>query len=195
MKLVAIPILAALLPHGVVRAADMETPHVTYYAVKGNSARALRTQLDALGPVHPTEQRRYDGETNWIVRWSYRYDSRRAGCELRSFDVALETKMTLPRWNAPAKAPASLRKDWDRYSTALRLHEDGHGAIGEATAYVVRNKFRRRLADASPAVDCTVLSNELDTMARSAVEEGHAKDLEYDRTTAHGKTQGARFPR
>lgn len=184
-----------VLPQGLACAADMETPHVIYYDVTGSSAHALRAQLDTLGPMHPIEQRRYDGATNWILRWSYRYESGRAGCGLRSFDVVLETKMTLPRWDAPGDAPASLRKDWERYSTALRHHEDGHAAIGEAAANAVRVTFQKRLDDGSASLDCGALSNELDALGNVAAKNGHEKDLAYDRTTAHGEAQGARFPR
>lgn len=173
--------------------ASQPSPQIVHYDVSGNSARELRSQLNAFGPRDPITQQRFDGRTDWSLNWSFQFATSTRGCELASFGVSLDSIITLPRWTPPTGASVALQQEWQRYSAALRHHEDGHHDTAVATADALRARLQERLDGDATAPDCKQLGRELDALGRQAVLDGRRQGREYDRDTGHGRTQGARF--
>lgn len=74
--------------------------------------------------------------------------------------------------------------------TALQLHEDGHKDHGVAAAQEVLSTITNLPAYPS----CPELETAANTAGKSVIERYNQKDIEYDRVTQHGATQGAIFP-
>src|SRR2546427_6164464 len=104
-----------------------------YYDIDGASAGALRDQIRRLGPKDDTGQSR-DALTVWELEWTYRDAPAPDGCALSDVKVTLHVTITLPRWKAPATAPASLSGSWRTYLEHVRVHEGGHRTIAERNA-------------------------------------------------------------
>lgn len=185
MKCAAI-FLFALLSTGGLRAS--ESLEIEYYDVRGGNVRELREAMHRHGPTGE-DGRRFHGYTKWHVRWNFRYRPRGASCAVTSVETSLDVTMTLPRWTRPDGAPAELEREWERYSAALRAHEDGHADLGAAAA----GEIQRRLSEMSGTSGCQALAEEMNRTGRAIIEEAKARELEYDATTGHGATQGARF--
>lgn len=161
---------------------------VQYYDVQGTTRQALRRSLAERGPIGD-DGVRYHAYTRWFVRWNYRLASSAGGCRVDSLEVSLEATMILPRWSGSKDAPASLRRQWERYVAALRLHEEGHYAHGVA----VGDEVRRRLAALGGTENCGRLRQRVDAEGEAVLEAYRKREREYDLHTGHGVTQGARI--
>lgn len=162
---------------------------IVYYDITGNSANALRRQMNAKGPLDMSGKR-FDAYTRWYVRWRYRYRPTASGCEFTEVTVSVDGTITLPRWVDESHAPQALEQDWNRYIAALHRHEQGHYVHGLDAAREIEALGRSFHA----AGDCPAFVADFDRQARGITRRYAAMDATYDRDTDHGKTQGAVFP-
>ena len=160
-----------------------------YYAVGGSTPQAMRSQLNQVSPVVEDGQR-FDGKTYWYVRWSYYYANKGNRCRITQAKSSVEVEFTLPQWQQPTNAPRSLVNQWQRYMSALQLHEDGHKDHGIAAAQEVLAAIKN-LPDYP---SCPELETAANAAGKSIIQRYNQKDIEYDRVTQHGATQGAIFP-
>lgn len=180
-------LLAVLYVPGVHAAPDAGLA-VEYYDVQGTTLAQLRASLSALGPVDEDGERHH-GQVNWNLQWRYNYSTDRGGCRLTGFTVQRSTTMQLPRWVDVDRVSPALRSDWERYSRALRLHEDGHVETGALAAA----EIERRTAAVKRSPTCAALTATLDEIGKAVIQEFKARDVEYDATTGHGATQDAQI--
>ena len=165
------------------------TAERTYYDVVGDSAEALRAQIEALRP-RGEDGGRYDASTRWKLRWRYLYREQRDGCRRTSFRTYLTTTIHLPRWQAPSDAAPDLVQRWDAYVAALDRHERRHEALAIEAAEAVE----RRVGAIDRAADCKTLEAEVNAAGEAVVEDYKARQRAYDVETGHGRTEGVRFP-
>ncbi len=159
-----------------------------FYDVAGRTAEDLRSAMNRLGPVGK-DGMRFDGYTVWYVRWKYKYEAA-ATCGLTRLDVTCEVTTTLPRWADQGRATPELRRAWATYLSSLALHEAGHKDIGMRAAAAVRDEVGRL----PPEPTCRQLQQAVEVKAQAILDQFRSEEAEYDRTTRHGLTQGARFP-
>ncbi len=164
--------------------------HYNYYPIRGMSATELRSQMTQKGPLDTGEGRRYDANTAWKIRWSYRYRSVGQQCAIASVNTRVDITFTLPQWQPEPRAGRSLVAEWNQYLAALQIHEDGHKNHGVAAGQEVMNTLSHFPAAAS----CQALGAAANTAAQKIVQRYNQKDIEYDRLTQHGFIQGAVFP-
>jgi len=180
----------ALLLFSACEAAEPVIDEATEYRdISGDSQAALSAALERIAQSMPVGHRYY-ADTHWQLSWNFRVESDDDGCHLSSATTALNVRTTLPRWTAPAKAPADLIKRWNAFSAALRTHEDGHRRIAVDAAQAIADRVNK----AAPARDCATLKQAIGTLAQSILDDYRAKELDYDTTTDHGRKQGAVFP-
>ena len=160
------------------------TAREQYYDIDGSSAGALRNQISRLGPKDESGKSQ-DALTVWSIEWGYGTAQRDDSCVLRDVKVTLNVSVTLPRWKPPATATADVRKQWQAYLRAVRLHEAGHRTIAERNA-------REVMAALTPlrGATCDKLSDEATRTAERTVADGRARNRAYDIQTKHGQTQG-----
>lgn len=163
-------------------------PEVTWYEVHGDTLREVGEWMDRHGPAS-ADGRRFHGYTEWAVSWRYRYRPGRTGCAVTALETDLAVTMQLPRWHPGADASPAAIGEWARYSAALRAHEDGHAEIGASAAGAIRQE----LSALRNASGCEALAKELDARGMAIIEEHQAREREYDASTRHGATQGARL--
>lgn len=157
---------------------------VDYYPIVGVTARALRAEMNRLGPTN--EAGRNDGNTNWDIQWRYDYDRNAGGCKAANVRVTLEVRITMPRWTPPANAPRTLIVTWQQFVDALRKHEDGHHKLAIAAADEVERVLRANRT----ASDCERLGTRLNGAANAVLEDLRRRNARYDRDTDSGRKQG-----
>ncbi len=161
-----------------------------YYSITGSTANELRSQLNQRGVIHPPNGERYDAYTNWYVRWNYRYQTQASRCRISSANVHTDVKITLPRWTASSSISPALKNKWNRYIQALQVHENGHKQNGiDAGKEVLRT-----LLSMSAYPTCAQLEVAANAAANQVIKNYSQRDIEYDRLTQHGVSQGAVFP-
>jgi len=164
---------------------------VTYvcYDVGGSTPQAIRTSINA-HPERPADPNgaMFDAKTRWEIKLVWTFDTSRGMCRAKNITTYLSITQTFPHW-VPTDADGSLQQEWNDYIVALRLHEDGHKQIALDAANDAIERVR-----AQTFATC----QEFNIAARNAVDAatsiGDRRDEQYDDTTRHGATQGARFP-
>jgi predicted secreted Zn-dependent protease len=162
---------------------------VEHYDIAGTTPADLRREMNANGP-RGAGGRRFDGYTRWRMSWRYRYHNRGGGCSIASVTTSVKVTMTLPRWTNESQASAAVRQHWARYLATLEQHEQGHRRHGMDAAA----EIDRAIAALPKAATCDALGAEANATGLRIVRQYNQRDLDYDRDTEHGATQGARFP-
>jgi predicted secreted Zn-dependent protease len=106
-----------------------------------------------------------------------------------SVEVRIPTEVTLPRWDERATANDDLAYRWDRFVSALSVHEAGHVDIGAEAGVEIRRVLTRL-----EAPDCDGMQRLADRRVERLIEAFSKRDREYDRVTGHGSAQGAVWP-
>jgi predicted secreted Zn-dependent protease len=161
-----------------------------YYPIAGTTAARLREEMSRHGPIDPATGKRFAGYTSWRVRWYYRTFLQGDRCRLSDLRVNTDITITLPRWNPPRNAARSLVTSWTRFIKAMEIHENGHANHGIAAS----REIARLIAEIPPKNTCSEVINQLSGRANAILQTYSQKDIEYDRRTRHGITQGTVLP-
>jgi predicted secreted Zn-dependent protease len=153
-----------------------------HYDVEGDSYEALARSLNSRGPSG------FHGLSAWQVRYAYTARREADRCRVETLAFTIDGEVLLPRWRDGERAPADLRRHWERYLAALERHEAGHLQHADELVAAAR---QRMLALGSHACDSLqgAMQTAYDQVARALAD----RDRQYDERTGHGATQGARF--
>lgn len=175
-------------PESVVRV--IESIQSEQYVVVGETAAAVRSNLNRNGPYSPIDDRIYDAITRWGVQWSFRYHEEPDACSLQSATIEVVTVTTLPRLSASSRLDAATIARWQSYLEALEAHEAGH-----LTSLRRGVRSLQAAMDDSPLMStCSELGLYLNALGNAYQQALREADIAYDADTEHGKTQGATFP-
>ena len=160
---------------------------VNTYSVRGRTEQEILTSMRARGPKSGGAD--FFGLTETQFAYRYWKNETERGCTLDQIRIDLNVTITLPEWIEPRDAPYELRRDWTRFESALRRHEDGHREIAEWGAreiyHVLANLRTTTCAD-------------MDVAARRAAqrlrEVSEQRQRRFDDQNGHGRTQGAYWP-
>ena len=94
--------------------------------------------------------------------------------------------MTLPQWQMPDAVAVELAQQWQQFYQALLTHEKRHKAHGIAAGHAIEQK----LLTIDPQPECTQLARHIQTTGSAVIQHYQQLDVEFDRTTRHGATQG-----
>jgi len=165
------------------------TDHVDRYVVEGGALAEVRREMNAKGPLG-SDGRRYSGYTAWYVSWNYRYRKYTGGCAIASVTTTVRVTITLPQWRNEGGADSTERQHWARYLAALEQHEHGHRQNGIDAA----NEIDLTIAAMPPHGSCDALGAAANAAGTRIIKKYNQRDLDYDRDTRHGASQGARLP-
>ena len=183
-------IVLCLFPGSPVGSAGQEvlTISTNYYKVTGSSPRELRAALNQARPWKARES--VDARTRWDITWTCNVASIEGICRVNSFETRTTINLMLPRWLPPAEAPPELTNRWKQYIEALVRHEEGHFRIARAATMEMRKRVLALKEDAS----CPALTATINRTGQAAIDAFRSQEMEYDRKTEHGRSQGAHFP-
>lgn len=185
---IAACILAGAACAGQALAEPTVTREVKTYEVRGDTPAKLRTDINAKRPPGPNG-RRFDAYTTWYVRWEFSYAPRGGRCAITQAETWAHVEITMPKL-ARKGAPAEVAKGFEAYLKRLLEHEEGHAGNGVDVA----RKIERAILATPPAKTCAATSAAASARAEDLLAKAQARDVEYDRETKHGATQGARYP-
>jgi hypothetical protein len=131
----------------------------------------------------------YIGLTGTQVQWQFRPLRSDSGCRLVQVSVSMHIATSLPQWLPPSGTADSLGQQWTRFLDATMVHERGHRNIALHTAVAIL----RTLQNVHEEV-CAGIGEIANLHARAAWDLGQRRQLDYDIATAHGVTQGSRWP-
>jgi predicted secreted Zn-dependent protease len=162
---------------------------INYYHLYSTTQSGLRSEMNEKG-IRWTDGMTYDAFTSWYVKWRYEYYTNDGYCSLTNIDVSVDVEYTLPKWSVKFLGGKELRIKWIRYSDALKKHEDGHRDFGIGAG----RKIETALLSIGSRPRCDTLGADANAVAYRILNDYRKKEVEYDRRTGHGRTQGAVFP-
>ncbi|MCW5588752.1 MAG: DUF922 domain-containing protein [Legionellales bacterium] len=157
-----------------------------HYSIQGKTIEDVRQAMNIARLNHP-ELTDFCAYTKWQVNWQYRYFPSQQGCRLNNIEVTANIIILLPRWENVASTDLVSRQSWERFYHALVRHERGHREIAINAA----NAIARELNLQPMASNCQVLTQLANEKGNQLLQSYRAKEIEYDRITDHGRTQGA----
>jgi predicted secreted Zn-dependent protease len=154
---------------------------LAYYDVSGRTVDEIRRSLDARQPRDPNDGTRVAALSSWSIRWGWRARPG-GGCDLSKPSIDFSAQTLLPRLVSERDLDPDLGARWRAFLAAVHAHEARH----------VRYAYEHRsdVAAAIRASDCT----NAQAAATAAVRAVAQHDVDYDRATRHGTTEGAVFP-
>jgi len=160
----------------------------TYYTAQADANSSLREALNKVTPIL-VDNNSFHGYTKWNVKWHYRWFEQADGrCKMTTVTTDLTGNITLPEL---VGATAEQAAAFNRYVSALRVHELGHYDIGRKTATAIDNGIL-----ALPAMSsCKALEATANALGYQTLDDYKAREKQYDAETNHGKTQGASLDR
>jgi predicted secreted Zn-dependent protease len=127
----------------------------------------------------------FHGLTTWKVSYQYRWKTMPDGrCVVTEVVPSFEGEIRMPRWVPGERVGSEQRREWERYSAALKVHEEGHAENGQRLAAAIAQLSGMQ-------VTCGAADAAVKQRFDALLQQAQAADLEYDRRTNHGATQGA----
>jgi len=157
---------------------------VRYYVIEGRSEPELVAQMNAKGYL--AEQGRYWGHTSSRLGWSFDTKAVAGRCHLVDPNVSLTITTVLPQWTPPSGTTETVVGKWHALIKALRHHEGEHAQIARAQAQALMALMLRHHSDKS----CAALDASVQAEGRAIMHKSDAADVELDRRTQHGATEG-----
>ncbi|NBR90556.1 MAG: DUF922 domain-containing protein [Rhodobacteraceae bacterium] len=137
---------------GAVEAKPKVSVSEKYYTVDATTVDGLLKQMGQRGPNG------YWAYTDWRIKWT-------GSCALSA-----TVTYTLPKHKNEAKLDPALQKKWKAMTTALKKHEEKHGANG---------------VQAATEIEQTKCAN-----GDAVIKKYNKKDIDLDARTDHGKKEG-----
>jgi len=160
-----------------------------YYDVQGTSVKALRVNMTRSSPIK-WEGKKYDAFTKWYVRWRFEWENNEEECSISSVTTTVEVVFTYPRWTDEGLADPTLQAKWERYMGALIKHEEGHRDIAVDAA----NEIEAELSAMDAYPSGPELERAANKLANQVLKKFQEREKEYDKSTDHGRKDGAVFP-
>ncbi len=180
--LACVPSPCEPLPQEGFRVAEQAKP----YDLTGQSVQQLIAQMKETGPLGK-DGKRYFGKTDWLIHWRYHYETRDGAVILTRVSVTVDATTIMPRRQPPTDGVDRMAAEWARFCAALTVHERGHAENPERHGrdlYAV-------LHGHGPFAGVQELETFIKTQGDKSVADANAEDIEYDKRTGHGATQGA----
>ncbi len=164
---------------------------VATYTVTGKTLNEISAALEQNALADPHEAgSKYYARTNWLIQGTWSWKPSPRGCEVERGAVSVTITITLPALKTTAGVPPDIVNRWNTFIRNTNLHEQGHAKLALQGA----RDYQRNLGNLAPAPNCDILQKQLRDLYNRDFETIDRVNVQYDKDTEHGLTQGAVFP-
>lgn len=160
-----------------------ESINYVYYDAPVASGQSLLSALNGASSIRQNGKT-YHGYTKWHVRWNFWWQETGSSCRITRVKTTVTSTVTLPRI---VGGTAAQKREFERFSAALKEHELGHAAIGKEAADAVDSEIR----SLAQKRNCSELEHAANSKGNEVIREFQEKEKRYDAETKHGREQGA----
>jgi len=176
-----------LRPYAETEEADVKV-RVEPYLITGDTPYELIFGEAGMLPKSGEIAREFAARVDWLVTWSYQYETNQGLCRAYDVKTDLDIKYTLPNWTPPDDVSSAFVDYWKAFEAALWTHELGHAKIG----YRAYNDVTQALSELNYRhPDCEQVGKVYNAVGNALTDLGW--DAVYDLMTQHGESQGATF--
>ena len=165
------------------------TEKYEFYDIDGTSVAGLRSLMKRKG-VRWNDGNVYAALTTWDMHPQYAIKTDNGKYAIQSISTDLAIVYHLPRWSSVTAAPEQMGVLWNTYMDHLKEHESGHKDLAVKFAAEINEK----LASISSFTSKSALDNEVKQLVKANQKRLKELQIEYDRETRHGETQGVVLP-
>lgn len=144
------------------------------YQLTGATVDELNASLMA-SPLSDSEGERAVALTEYSFRLTGARCARAGSCAVGQMTIALNGKVTLPKWDPPAGATGALITAWTNFMNKTSVHEGRHVTIAKEGADDLKNQ----LLAIGPRVNCEELDHQIDIAFRLATEAVGRRQLAF----------------
>ena len=167
------------------KAEPMVNNQYKYYWIYPKNKQDLGKALDQKSPII-FNGKKYRGYTQWQVNWNYRWWETANSCKITTVKTTLTVTYTLPRIPDNHRVDAETRQSFNRYWQALFNHEQNHKNSGLFAA----REIEKALLNLAAFPTCQQLQTTANQIGNNFIQKYRQRDIEYDRLTDHGLTEG-----
>lgn len=179
-------LLVALSPLAQAAEPVSSTVREQHYLVYGRTIDDIRLSISERSPVRNAHGA-FGGGTNTRYKVTYRLvPVAQTACVLKDARVKVESVVTLPQLAPGTFAPA-VAAEWQRYYSALRVHEYLHVASGKGAARTTQ----QWLASMQISGPCHAARPRVRVAIEAYIHKLDERDRQLDTVTDHGRSQGA----
>ncbi len=158
----------------------------SYYVATAKPGTAISAALNQASPFRQGGKV-FHAYTKWYVNWHYHWNEQPDGsCRMDDVQVALDSTIHLP---ALVNESDEQHTRFMTYLLALRRHELGHVDFGKQAARAID----AGILSLPEMRSCAELESAGNRLGNRMLDQFRHQEFEYDVTTGHGKTQGARL--
>lgn len=176
-KLSSLLLTACALSTGLVGCQSTQDSKVSidYYRINGSTTAALDSEIKRKGP-------KIDGGRHAVAVARIKmfpnitYENVGASCYISAAKVAVNARVTLPKWTGRKKATRQLGEAWDNIDRYTRIHEATHVSI----AFNFARQIEARLTKLDPRPNCTVLRADAKNIVESFLKEHDEAQKKFD---------------
>lgn len=157
-----------------------------HYYIAPERIEQIKLELRINSPVNQ-ENRVFHGGTEWTLVPDFRWKVIGNLCKIKDVRVRLDGVYTLPKLESELSVSKELKDRFDRYYSALLAHEKGHQDLWLSAG----NEIETLLNNFEPFFSCKELAKQAQIRVSKIIQKYQQKNRDYDKSTGHGKTQGA----
>lgn len=151
----------------------------TYYSVTGNSGRAIKKSImrhRKIGSARFNQigltRTKMDVEN---ILWEYKSGR----CSVKRADVVVDIEYILPRWQVVKSSSLKLKKNWQKFSSAVNSHEKTHGKIWK-NVYSMMHRDIQKISFKGRK-DCLKVKSNIQRILRVAEKNGDNRNNAFER--------------
>lgn len=157
-----------------------------FYAIAPANRYDIRSELNSRSPVAATGHD-FTGHTDWRLHLSFHSQLQAGVCRISDATITLLVRYTLPRLDDNYFYDWATESAFNRYYSALLTHEQGHAESGQLAA----SELQASLGRLRSRNGCPALRQSVDASFNRILDKYRQRDIDYDRRTDHGRSQGA----
>jgi predicted secreted Zn-dependent protease len=155
-----------------------------FYLIEGASLNDLGESMKTRRPHD------HNAYTKWHIDWNYSFRIEPNQWTLDKFDTRVQIRYTFPKWQTTDTPDKNVVTEWERFMNAVTEHEIGHSDLGLAAAAEMNRTMSFSVWQGETRRE---VKERIDAKCSEILEKYRKLEIEYDKNTDHGKTQGARL--
>ncbi len=159
-----------------------------YYYISGMTEAEIRDDLIRNSPASKNGKK-LAAYTTWFVTWSYITDISDGLCAISDAETDVKITFILPELEDTESIPDEVLQKWENFETALLHHENGHKSFGVKAA----EEIEETIMNMAGRESCEQLDSAAQRIGKDILRKYRKLEIDYDRKTNHGITQGAIF--
>ncbi len=162
--------------------------NIKKYEIQGNDYFAIVLEIQSKSPLHNGSKRNFGSTTDWTISWKGMCEKKMKQYQINKVNLVVDINTILPKWKNKTKGGFKNRHEWNRFSQALNVHEDGHKKIILKEA----RRLERSIFKVESNKSCKDLYQNVNILVNKRIDEIKNKNRDYDFKTDYGRKQKAR---